>query len=200
LNREVRYGTKRRRRRSRTGLVAAIAVGVVVAASVSIVVMRQPKLPPSGETLPAGTEEVLPAQPDVAPPAGQGGAAPSAPGASGATQSGGEATQSGGGATQSGAGTAGTESGVIPPSTPTPDTPFRVHVASFKSEDKVRELVRQLRLRGADAWYEPATTSSGYFRVFVGHFATEAEARAHARWLLENGWVDRAQAYPSTPR
>ncbi|HYR68781.1 MAG TPA: SPOR domain-containing protein, partial [Candidatus Dormibacteraeota bacterium] len=92
------------------------------------------------------------------------------------------------------------ESGVIPPSTPTPDTPFRVHVASFRSEDKVRGLVRQLRLRGADAWYEPATTASGYYRVFVGHFATEAEARAHARWLLENGWVDRAEAYPSTPR
>ena len=78
--------------------------------------------------------------------------------------------------------------------------PFRVHVASFKSEDKVRGLVRQLRLRGADVWYEPAPTASGYYRVFVGHFATEAEARAHARWLLENGWVDRAEAYPSTPR
>jgi len=64
----------------------------------------------------------------------------------------------------------------------------------------VRGLVRQLRLRGADAWYEPANTASGYYRVFVGHFATEAEARAHARWLLENGWVDRAEAYPSTPR
>ncbi len=186
LDREVRYGGRgRTRRRSNTGLLVGIGVGLVVAASVAVVVSRQPRLPVSRETLPAGTEEVLPAQPESAPPSDQGSGTPSAPRAGGAS---------------SDAGAAGDESGVIPPSTPTPDTPFRVHVASFKSEEKVRGLVRQLRLRGADAWYEPATTASGYYRVFVGHFATEAEARAHARWLLENGWVDRAEAYPSTPR
>jgi len=188
LDREVRYGERRGtwRRRSNTGLIVGIAVGLIVAASVAVVVSRQPRLPVSVETLPAGTEEVLPAQPETAPP-DQGGAPPSAPRGNDAAPP------------STGAG-AGTESGLIPPSTPTPDTPFRVHVASFRSEDKVRGLVRQLRLRGADAWYEPATTASGYYRVFVGHFATEAEARAHARWLLENGWVDRAQPYPSTPR
>jgi len=185
LDREVRYGERRGTwgRRSNTGLIVGIAVGLVVAASVAVVVSRQPRLPVSGETLPAGTEEVLPAQPETAPP-DQVGATPSAPrGTDAAPPS-----------------TPGTESGLIPPSTPTPDTPFRVHVASFRSEEKVRGLVRELRLRGADAWYEPAPTASGYYRVFVGHFATEAEARAHARWLLENGWVDRAQPYPSTPR
>ena len=188
LDREVRYGERRGTwgRRSNTGLIVGIAVGLVVAASVAVVVSRQPRLPVSGETLPAGTEEVLPAQPETAPP-DQGGATPSAPRGNDAAPP------------STGAGV-GTESGLIPPSTPTPDTPFRVHVASFRSEEKVRGLVRQLRLRGADAWYEPATTASGYYRVFVGHFATEAEARAHARWLLENGWVDRAQPYPSTPR
>jgi len=156
----------------------------VAAASVAVVVSRRPRLPVSEETLPAGTEEVLPVQPDATPD--QGGATPSAP--------------RGNGMAPSTSADAGTESDLIPPSAPTPDTPFRVHVASFKSEEKVRGLVRQLRLRGADAWYEPASTASGYYRVFVGHFATEAEARAHARWLLENGWVERAQAYPSTPR
>ena len=195
LDREVRYGGRRRTRgrRSNTGLLVGIGVGLVVAASVAVVVSRQPRLPLSRETLPAGTEEVQPAPSESAPPADQGGGESSAPlaGSAGATSP----------SSGTSAGAAGSaESGVIPPSAPTPDTPFRVHVASFKSEDKVRGLVRQLRLRGADAWYEPAPTASGYYRVFVGHFATEAEARAHARWLLENGWVDRAEAYPSTPR
>jgi cell division septation protein DedD len=174
--------------RSNTGLIVGIAAGFVVAASVAVVLTRQPQLPLSGETLPAGTEEVLPAQPETASPSDLGGATPPVPRGNGAAPP------------STSAGPAGSGSDLIPPTTPTPDTPFRVHVASFKSEEKVRGLVRQLRLRGADAWYEPATTASGYYRVFVGHFATEAEARAHARWLLENGWVDRAQAYPSTPR
>ncbi|MGH7682525.1 MAG: SPOR domain-containing protein, partial [Candidatus Eiseniibacteriota bacterium] len=114
------------------------------------------------------------------------------------------AAQSGGGTSATAPGLNGSapEAGAagITPSPPTLDTPFRVHVASFKSESKVKELVRALRLRGADAWYEAAPTASGYYRVFVGHFATEAEARAHAQWLLDNGWVDRAQAYPATQR
>jgi cell division septation protein DedD len=189
LDREVRHGGRRRRsrRRSHAALYAMIGVGLGVAVSVFVVIARQPRLPENGETLPAGTEQVTPVEPEATPPAGQDGApAATAPSADGTVQP--------------QAGAPGTDSDLIPPSTPTPDTPFRVHVASFKSEEKVRELVRELRLRGADAWYEPASPASGYFRVFVGHFATEAEARAHARWLLENGWVDRAQAYPSTPR
>jgi hypothetical protein len=190
LDREVRYGSGRRKsvHRSNTGLIVGIAVGFVVAASVAVVVTRQPQLPPSEETLPAGTEEVLPAQPETPSPSDQGGATPPVPRADGAAPP------------STSAGPAGSGSDLISPTTPTPDTPFRVHVASFKSEEKVRGLVRELRLRGADAWYEPTATASGYYRVFVGHFATEAEARAHARWLLENGWVDRALPYPSTQR
>lgn len=78
--------------------------------------------------------------------------------------------------------------------------PFRVHVASFKSEAKVAEIVRGLKAKGADAYYEKAADAPGYYRVFVGHFATEKEAAAQAQKLLEQGWVDRAQAFPLTAR
>lgn len=78
--------------------------------------------------------------------------------------------------------------------------PFRVHVASFKSEAKVEEIVRGLKAKGADAYYEKAADAPGYYRVFVGHFATEKEAAAQAQKLLEQGWVDRAQAFPLTAR
>ena len=30
----------------------------------------------------------------------------------------------------------------------------------------------------------------GWYRVFVGRFATEDEAKAYATWLLQNQWVD----------
>jgi len=78
--------------------------------------------------------------------------------------------------------------------------PFRVHVASFKSEAKVEEIVNGLLAKGADAYYEKAADVPGYYRVFVGHFATEKEAAAQAQKLLERGWVDRAQAFPLTAR
>ena len=78
--------------------------------------------------------------------------------------------------------------------------PFRVHVASFKSVAKVEEIVRGLKAKGADAYYEKATDAPGYYRVFVGHFTTEKEAAAQAQKLLEQGWVDRAQAFPLTAR
>jgi cell division septation protein DedD len=77
---------------------------------------------------------------------------------------------------------------------------FRVHVASFRSEEKVAPIVRDLRLKGVDAWFEPAGDGSGWYRVFVGRFATEDEAAAYASWLLRNKWVERAHAFPSTSR
>jgi hypothetical protein len=83
---------------------------------------------------------------------------------------------------------------------PADGKPFRVHVASFRSEEKVAPIVRALRLKGLDAWYEPAANGSGWYRVFVGRFATEDEASAYASWLLQNKWVERAHAFPSTSR
>lgn len=187
LDREVRLGGRSyhaAQKRSRAGLIAGVTVGALVAASIVVVLLRRPELPSSQETLPAGTEQILPA-----PDAGTQNPEATEPAPTADTQTPGVAP-----------GTPDTDASDIAPTAPTPDTPFRVHVASFKSEEKVKDLVRSLRLRGADAWYETAPSPTGYYRVFVGHFATEAEARAHARWLLDNGWVDRAQAYPATQR
>jgi len=78
--------------------------------------------------------------------------------------------------------------------------PFCVHVASFKSVEKVREIVRSLAMKGLDAWYEPAKDMPGWYRVFVGRFANEAEAKAYAGYLLDNHFVDRASSFPTPAR
>ena len=73
--------------------------------------------------------------------------------------------------------------------------PYSVHVASFRSSEKVQEIVRSLAMKGLDAWYEPAKDMPGWRRVFVGRFATEAEAKAYATYLLESHFVDRASSF-----
>jgi septal ring-binding cell division protein DamX len=78
--------------------------------------------------------------------------------------------------------------------------PFRVHVASFRTESKVDEVVQVLRRRNLDAWFEPPPKGGSWYRIFVGHFATEKEARDYAAWLLKNGFVESAQTYPQTER
>jgi hypothetical protein len=198
LDREIRFEepAPRRRPRSKAGLWAGLTLGLVVAASLLVVVLRQPTLPSSGtreETLPAGDEPVLPPAPAPSLGAGVGGAPSPRPPASDVPQAPAPAAPS--------AAASGSETGTgIPPSASSAEKPFTVHVASFKGEAKVQGIVRKLRLLGAESWYEPAGDAPGYYRVFVGHFSTEAEAKAHARWLLDNGWVERAHAYPSTER
>jgi cell division septation protein DedD len=81
-----------------------------------------------------------------------------------------------------------------------PNFPFRVHVASFRTKSKVQEIVQALRDRNLDAWFEPPVPGGDWYRVFVGRFATEADARAYADWLIQNGLVERAQSYPQTER
>ena len=117
------------------------------------------------------------------PPASPGSGAPVQPAAPGVVSDAGTAIPAG-----------------LRPSAPSPGKPFRVHVASFRSLEKVEAIAASLQRRGAEAWIEKAENAPGYYRVFVGRFATEAEARAHAQWLLTQGWVDRAQAYPLTER
>jgi septal ring-binding cell division protein DamX len=177
LEREVRSGRGPRSgpgRRAR-GLLAAAAGALaiaIVAAGAVWVALRSPAAPRSTrleETLPAGTERVVPAE----IPAGSltpvpETAAPSVPQA--------------------------------PPARPPAEAPYRVHVASFKSERTVAELSRTLRARGLDAWYEPARDLPGWYRVFVGHYATYIEAQAAAARLLDSGVVDRAHAYPDLSR
>lgn len=87
-----------------------------------------------------------------------------------------------------------------PPAAAAPALPFRVHVASFRSEAKVQTVARDLAARGLDAWYEPAADLPGWYRVFVGRFATHEEAASEARRLLEQHTVDRAKAFPDPQR
>ena len=221
LQREVELGHPLLKpiRRSRAGLYAGVAAGLAVAASIVAVLMRHPTLPPGPEVMPAGTEEVLPAP--TGSPSSDVGSASSLPAESspeavtttapspGATKAP-LAAVAGGGAVATKATSKPSQASPAPakatstPRSPAPAVsgakPFRVHVASFKSEDKVAEIVRGLKAKGADAYYEKATDVPGYYRVFVGHFATEKEAAAQAQKLLEQGWVDRAQAFPLTAR
>lgn len=206
LEEEVRLGavTRRRRRRgSRAGLLigasAVVAIGVGAAAWFTLL---QPyrDARTAAETVTAGEEPVLPAPPETTAPAG--------------TTPGVEPPAARVNATKP---PASTQTPVKPPvaanlaggsaaglpltaGPPAEGKPFRVHVASFRSEAKVAPIVRDLRLKGADAWFEPASDAPGWYRVFVGRFATQDEAAAYASWLLENKWVDRAHAYPSTSR
>jgi SPOR domain len=187
---EVKLGhsTVRPIRRSRAGLYAGIALALAVLAGVLAVVTHHPTLQNPPEALPAGMEPVLPA-PDRPNSAG---AAVELPAAAGGASSNPAEVK---------APPAKAPPAKAPPVKAPPEgaTPFRVHVASFKSVSKVREIVQELERRGEDAWYERAD-GAPYYRVFVGRYATEAEARAHARWLLDKHWVDRATTYPQTER
>jgi len=237
LDREVRFGDVRvkRIRRSPTPLIIGAVVGLGLAASLVLIVTRHPVLPPSEETMPAGTERVLPPPSDRPLSAGLDGAPAPLPSLEQGGTPTGTGTQSGMSSKIAASATQPAEkpveAGTPPASKPTepevksaptpvaatpapaaathptasPSTtndskPFHVHVASFKSEQKVSDIVQGLKAHGEDAWYERPTVPHGYYRVFVGHYATEAEAAAHARKLLQNGWVDRAQAYPPTGR
>lgn len=225
LRREVELGRPLVKpiRRSRAGLYAGVAAGLAVAASIVAVLMRHPTLPPGPEVMPAGNEEILsapagglsaglggapsplPAEttperpvaaaPRTAPPASP----PPKTATAAPTPKVGSTSPTAGSSTPKAATPTSTSAAVVRGVAPFAK-PFRVHVASFRSETKVREIVRGLTAKGADAWYEKASDAPGYYRVFVGHFATEKEAAAHARWLLEQGWVDRAQAFPLTAR
>jgi len=134
------------------------------------------------ETIPAGMDEVLPAElggDAPAPLPSTEGISPSAPEPSSSAPA--QPSASGLGPSDAG-------------------RPFRVHVASFRSEAKVDEIAKSLQARGLDAWYEPATDMPGWYRVFVGHYATHAEAETRALWLLDHGSVERARAYPDSAR
>jgi septal ring-binding cell division protein DamX len=220
LEREVRLGAvsdHARARRRRTGgwvwggVVAVTAVVAGVAAWIGFLEPRDHQ-PVATDTRPAGDESVLP--PATSPPAPVPAATtPPAPIAArlGSTDAGVSGTAGVGAAGVAGTAAVGTpppNAGVgtlhggapLTTAPPADGKKFRVHVASFRSEDKVAPIVRGLRLKGLDAWYERAADDSGWYRVFVGRFATEDEARAYASWLLQNKWVDRANAFPSTSR
>jgi cell division septation protein DedD len=167
------------------------------------------------ETLPAGTERVLPADGGTANRQGL----PQTNGANLAgAPTGGSTTPPEGTGSAAETPTPGADESTseeLQPATPPPaptrpagsaqseaptSLPYRVHIASFRSESKVREMVKSLRARGIGAWYAAASDQPGWYRVFVGHYATHEEAARKAAWLLRRGLVDRAMAYPDNER
>ncbi|MBI4364662.1 MAG: SPOR domain-containing protein [Candidatus Latescibacteria bacterium] len=192
---EVRTGSAPRIR-PRRGANVAILAGATLAVAAAVgavgVVVKMSRVPSGSaplETLPAGTEEVIPAQ-------------VGATGASVLPE--GEAQRDSSPSEEPAAPIAAAPIVAAPiaaASAPqAADAPYRVHVASFRSMGKVEELVSSLRTRGLDAWHEPAEDRSGWYRVFVGHFSTRGGAARKAKWLLDQHWVDRAVAYPDTER
>jgi len=186
LEREVRRGFVKRAPIPGVGR-AAIWVGVAAMIAVGIGIFRLIQIPGLGpesgaviQSQPAGEETIHPAPPppleaglatnSVTPPVTD---APSSPPAKAP-------------ATASPAPTRSEADASLP---------WSVHVASFRSAAKVQDIVRTLAMKGLDAWYEPAADRPGWRRVFVGRFATEAEAKAYATYLLENHFVDRASSF-----
>jgi cell division septation protein DedD len=147
--------------------------------------------PAPAETLPAGTEPVMPA--DVGTPAASvpavGGPAESSPGTS-----------------LTPAPDATSPEGSTPAPAPAPPVAalekknFEVHVASFTTDTMAKNLVKRLRDKGLDAWYAKATTQPNWYRIFIGHYATHEEAVRQARTLLDRGLVEHAIAYPDHAR
>jgi len=199
LEAEVRAGTVTRRSSRRPsnrlvwmGVVGGLVIGAVAAAWVTFFDAGERPVP-NADLVPAGEEPVLPLPVDAAegPAPAPAGPEPAPEGAAPAIATPPVAAGLAGDARAA-------ERLTVGP--PAAGMPFRVHVASFRSEGKVVPIVRGLRQRGVAAWFEPASDAPGWYRVFVGRFATYEEAAAHAAWLLENKWVDRAHAYPSTAR
>jgi len=188
LEREVRRGVVKRPPIPGIGK-AAIWVGVAGMIAVGIGIFRLLQMPGLGpesgaviQSQPAGEEAIRPAaeQTEQTPPiqsglandpAGHSSAAP--PSAAPPKGSPSAATRSEGDAS----------------------LPYSVHVASFRSVEKVRDIVKSLAMKGLDAWYEPARDMPGWYRVFVSRFATESEAKAYASYLLDSHFVDRASSF-----
>jgi len=217
LSDEVRQGrlppVGRKRSRALLFTVVTLLALAAVGALVTSRLLRHRGASDARETLPAGTERVLPADVGTASPQGlpqTNGANPAggAPAGGSSTQPG--ETGSAGETSSSGADESGAPTSEEPqPATPAPGSvqseapgtlPYRVHIASFRSESKVREMVKSLRARGIGAWYAAASDQPGWYRVFVGHYATHEEAARKAAWLLRRGLVDRAVAYPDNVR
>ena len=218
LSDEVRRGQVRTAPRPRTGvrLLVALLMGALVGAGAVAgyrTMHHKSTASTPAETLPAGTERVLPADVGTASPGGL-------PVSGGAVAAGGGAPSSAGTEVDVGDPQVGEENPFEIPgeggaagspgaSTPAPSAgignanekqPYRVHVASFRAEDKARGIVKDLRGKGLDAWYAKAPDQKDWYRVFVGHYATHEEAARKASWLLNQGWVEHAMAYPTKVR
>jgi SPOR domain len=179
LTREALEGTlpPAARRRSRLGPWLVAVSLLVVVGGAGTVLLRLHLFGPRGaafqEAPPTGTDQVLPA--GLGAPSGTG--LPASPDDSTAAAP-----------------------AALPGDAGATEFPYHVHVASFRSEATVERIADGLRAHGLDAWYESAADMPGWYRVFVGRFATYEEAAAEAESLLHRGLVERAQAFPDRPR
>ncbi|MES3038775.1 MAG: SPOR domain-containing protein [Bdellovibrionota bacterium] len=65
---------------------------------------------------------------------------------------------------------------------------FTVQLASFNSEEEARKKAQELKGRGFSAFYVPAEISGKtWFRVSVGLFSTEKEAKDYRQELMDKG-------------
>ena len=73
---------------------------------------------------------------------------------------------------------------------------YTVHIASFTPFDNARELFQKLIKDGYEAYIVPAYNAEKgkLFRVTVGNFESEEEARIYASRIIENGISDYAAA------
>ncbi len=226
LSDEVRRGHVPRSARSRSRGLLLVAIALALAGAglfVTYQAMHRDKARAAApqETLPAGTEQVLPADlgtgvSGMPAPDGRTGATPPATGV--ATP--GAATPGVAGQTQEPSAAPGSAvsplEGSEKPSTPAPplgnaapqkldaktlaSLHYEIHVASFTDDAKARLAVKRLREKGLDAWYAKATNQRNWYRVFVGHYATHEEAARQASSLLGRGLVEHAIAYPDHAR
>jgi cell division septation protein DedD len=185
LSDEVKKGLVTRPAPKNRGLllvaVALLLAGVAAFATFQAMRKSTSRASVPAETLPAGTEPVLPA--DLGTPAA--GVPLTQPESSTEDQT---------------AGTATTEDATPAPPEPAGPRNFEVHVASFNTDKQAKNLVKRLHDRGLLAWYAKATDQPNWYRVFVGHYATHAEAARQARSLLDRGLVEHAIAYPDHAR
>jgi septal ring-binding cell division protein DamX len=70
---------------------------------------------------------------------------------------------------------------------------FTVQVASFSTEDDAKKRAEELKGRGYSAFYLPATvTGRTWYRVSVGQFATENEAKSYRSDFMQKAKIDSA--------
>ncbi len=223
LSDEVRKGHVARAAPSRGRGLLLTAIALALAGAAALVTYEAAHRGSShasapAETLPAGTERVLPADVGTTGAAalpitglGAAGSSDAASSDAGAStlghepapqQASGDAPQ----ATEPEPQSASPDPAAPapPPVTKTPETrgglTYEVHVASFKKDGEARDLVKRLHGRGLDAWYAKATDQRNWYRVFIGHYATHEEAARRATSLLHRGLVEHAIAFPDHAR
>ncbi len=77
-----------------------------------------------------------------------------------------------------------------PPSKKTEEVVYLLHVSSFKEKEHAEKEARKLEEAGQEAFYVDEELAGGrWFRVYIGKFDTEGEARSAGEQLKKQGTV-----------